>query len=73
MDEAVLAGGQYASTLVDDLRVWRERKGGGGGGGGGGVTREDFEAARERVQGGVHYQIVDNVLYRQPHCIIGPR
>lgn len=54
----------HTSTITADLAVWRER---------GGITRQDFLSARQERFRGVHYQIIDHVLYREPDCIFGPR
>ena len=54
----------HTDTITADLAVWRER---------GGITRQDFLSAREERLRGVHYQIIDHVLYREPDCMFGPR
>ena len=54
----------HTATITADLAVWRER---------GGISREDFVAAREGRLRGVHYQIINHVLYREHNCMFGPR
>ena len=54
----------HMATITADLAVWRER---------GGITHQDFLSAREERFRGVHYQIIDHVLYREPDCMFGPR
>ena len=52
--------------MIDsDLRVWRER---------GGVEWEEFEAVKTSpTVRGVHYQIIDHVLYRDEECMFSAR
>ena len=47
-----------------DLAVWREQ---------GGITRENFLSAKDSRYRGVHYVIIDHVLYREPECMFQPR
>lgn len=54
-------GGLFSSVLEDDLSVWRER---------GGIEKDVFINAKSR---GVHYQIIDHRLYRQPQCMFALR
>ena len=56
--------GCHSPVINADLAVWRER---------GGITYQDFLSAKESRFRGVHYQIIDHVLYRQPECMFGPR
>jgi hypothetical protein len=63
-DSAAGCGCPHTATITADLAVWRER---------GGITRQDFLSAREERFRGVHYQIIDHVLYREPDCMFGPR
>lgn len=52
--------------MIDsDLAVWRER---------GGIQRAEFEAAKTSATSrGVHYQVIDHVLYRQRDCMFSSR
>lgn len=54
----------HAQVIQSDLAVWRDC---------GGITREAFNAARDKMYGGVLYQILDHKLYRQKDCMFGPR
>lgn len=49
-------GGCYHNVLRDDLDIWNKR---------GGITREEFISA---LSLGVHYQIIDQKLYRETNC-----
>lgn len=51
----------YNFVLQNDLSVWKDK---------GGITYQEFIASKPL---GVHYQIIDHVLYREPKCIFGPR
>ena len=54
----------HTATITADLAVWNER---------GGITRQDFLSAMQERFRGVHYQIIDHKLYREPDCMFGPR
>ena len=49
----------FDSVILNDLSVWR-----------GGISREEFEQAKPL---GVHYQIIDHKLYREPDCMFNSR
>ena len=49
----------FDSVITDDLLAWRE-----------GISREEFEQAKPL---GVHYQIIDHKLYREPDCMFTAR
>ena len=54
----------HAQGIQSDLDVWTKR---------GGITKEEFNAARDKKYGGVFYQILDHKLYRQKDCMFGSR
>lgn len=56
--------GCHTPVINADLAVWKER---------GGITREDFLAAKQERFRGVHYLIINHVLYREPECMFRPR
>ena len=55
----------HGDVIESDLGVWRER---------GGVKREEFEEVKmSSTMRGVHYQIIDHVLYREEDCMFNTR
>ena len=53
----------HGDVINNDLEVWRER---------GGVMWEEFEAVKTSMRG-VHYQIIDHILYREEACMFNSR
>ena len=56
--------GCHTPVIDADLAIWKER---------GGITREDFLSGKANRYRGVHYQIIDHVLYREPECMFPAR
>jgi protein glucosyltransferase len=54
-------GGLYRSVLEDNLKVWKER---------GIIEKHEIDKSRSY---GVHYQIIDHVLYREIKCAFPSR
>ncbi|XP_039252811.2 protein O-glucosyltransferase 1-like [Styela clava] len=51
----------HSNVIDNDLKIWQNR---------GGIKEEDFERAKKY---GVHYQIIDNILYREEKCMFPSR
>ena len=51
----------FESVIKEDLFLWKKK---------GGVSKEEFDKAKKF---GVHYQIIDHRLYRQPACMFSAR
>lgn len=56
--------GGHRSVIDADLAVWKDR---------GGISHKDFLAAKDGRFRGVHYQVIDHTLYREPECMFTPR
>lgn len=54
----------HSGAINSDLGVWVGR---------GGIRRVEFDTAKEKMYGGVHYQIIGHKLYRSTNCLFGPR
>ncbi len=50
----------HSLTMTSDLGVWTERDG---------IKWEEFEQAKDKMYGGVHYQIINHQLYRSKNCM----
>lgn len=54
----------HSQVIDSDLDVWVRR---------GGIQRDEFDNARDKMYGGVHYQIINHKLYRSKDCVFQSR